>query len=116
MIPTKFTQEEITSLYREWTHSLSTLAKLETHYLLYWDRIYFNNYLPYFNPDIPVPRSLTHKGRRYSVYMFESYPGEWLKGEEQISRISLSFRGYVDSSGEKRGIVLVKAALYKEII
>lgn len=112
----QLTQEEITSLYRDWIVDPELVQNLETYYLLYWDRIYFNNYVPYFNPSTPVPRSFQHNGIRYSIHFFESCPGEWAKGEEQISRISLSFRGYVDSSGEKRGIVLVKAALYKEIV
>jgi hypothetical protein len=62
------------------------------------------------------PRALSHNGSRYSIQIFESFPGEWEKGLEQSSRISLSFRSYLNGEGKTRGLVLVKAALYKEII
>ena len=110
------TQEEITSLYRDWVISAEARGKVSSHYLLYWDRIYFNNYLPYLAYPLVFPRALSHSGSRYSIQIFESFPGEWLKGEEQSSRISLSFRSYLDEKGKTRGLVLVKAALYKEIV
>ena len=110
------TEEEIASLYRDWVISAEARGKVSSHYLLYWDRIYFNNYLPYLAYPLVFPRSLSHSGSRYSIQIFESFPGEWEKGLEQSSRISLSFRSYLDEKGKQRGIVLVKAALYKEII
>ena len=110
------TQEEIASLYRDWVISAEARGKVSSHYLLYWDRIYFNNYLPYLAYPMVFPRSLSHNGSRYSIQIFESFPGEWEKGLEQSSRISLSFRSYLNGEGKTRGLVLVKAALYKEII
>lgn len=107
---------ELDAIYLDWILPVSTISKLTSHYLLYWDRIYFNNYLPYFNHPITFPRAMTHNGIRYSVRSFETFPGEWAKGEEQSSRISLSFRHWKDKKGNLRGIVLIKAAIYKEII
>ena len=109
-------QDEMTSLYRDWVIHPQLAEDLDSYYLLYWDRIYFNNYLPYLSYPVVFPRSLQHNGQRYSIQIFESFPGEWEKGLEQSSRISLSFRSYLDSERKTHGIVLVKAALYKEII
>lgn len=109
-------QEEITSLHTEWVIPNDTREKLTSHYLLYWDRIYFNNYLPYYCPNSCMKRAMTHNGSRYVVSGFESFPGEWEKGLEQSSRVSLSFRAFKDSNGKIHGVVLVKAALYKEIL
>lgn len=112
----KLTAEEITSLHTDWIADPELVQNLDSYYLLYWDRIYFNNYLPYLPYPMVFPRSLSHNGSRFGIHIFESFPGEWEKGLEQSSRISLSFRSYLDSEGKKKGIVLVKAALYKEIV
>jgi len=112
----ELTSEQITILYKEWALESPLVQDLSSYYLLYWDRIYFNNYIPYIEYPQTFPRSMTHNGIRYFIQIFESYPGEWNLGLEQSSRISLSFRSGIDQDGMRKSVVLIKAATRSDIV